>query len=72
MARSRTSSGQQNEKLWVDKKTIASDYGVSLRTVDEWMSSRAIPFRRFSSRLVRFNRSEVERALRVHDVKEVQ
>jgi excisionase family DNA binding protein len=54
------------------KKDIARRYGVSTRTVDTWIQQKKIPFRRFSSRCIRFDLAAVDRALSRFTVEEVE
>jgi excisionase family DNA binding protein len=54
------------------KKDIARRYGVSTRTVDTWIQQKKIPFRRFSSRCIRFDLAAVDRALSRFNVNEVE
>jgi excisionase family DNA binding protein len=52
------------EPLFVRKAELARLLGVSLRTVDDWLARRLIPYVAVSSRLHLFNVQEVEEALR--------
>lgn len=52
------------EPLFVRKPELARLLNVSLRTVDEWLARRLIPYVAVSSRLHLFNVQEVEEALR--------
>ena len=52
------------EPLFVRKAELARLLGVSLRTVDDWLARRLIPYVAVSSRLHLFNVHEVEEALR--------
>ena len=45
------------------KRELANALGVSPRTIDLWISSKKIPYRRFSERLIRFNLRNVMMAL---------
>jgi len=45
------------------KRELANALGVSPRTIDLWISSKKIPYTRFSERLVRFNLRNVMTAL---------
>jgi hypothetical protein len=53
------------------KRDIARRYGVSTRTVDTWIQQKKIPFRRLSSRCIRFDLTAVDCALSRFTVKEV-
>lgn len=50
---------------------IAIHFGVSLRTVDDWVAGRKIPFQRRSARMLRFKVADVQRALDKLNVREV-
>jgi len=52
------------EPRFVRKAELARVLGVSVRTVDEWLARRLIPYVAVSSRLHLFNVQEVEEALR--------
>ena len=52
------------EPRFVRKAELARVLGVSLRTVDDWLARRLIPYVAVSSRLHLFNVQEVEEALR--------
>jgi excisionase family DNA binding protein len=54
------------------KAEVARDQRVSIRTIDAWIHDRKIPFRKLSSRLLRFDLDEVQKALDRYTVKEVQ
>jgi len=53
-----------------DKRGIAKMCGVSLRTVENWVTSRKIPHLKLG-RLVRFRKAAVLRALERLEIKEV-
>lgn len=52
------------EPRFVRKAELARLLGVSLRTVDNWLALRTIPYVAVSPRLHLFNVQEVEEALR--------
>jgi excisionase family DNA binding protein len=52
------------EPRFVRKAELAPLLGVSVRTVDDWLARRLIPYVAVSSRLHLFNVQEVEEALR--------
>jgi excisionase family DNA binding protein len=52
------------------KQEVALAAGVSLRTVDNWMAQKRIPFIRLSARLIRFDLERVKAALARYEVKE--
>jgi excisionase family DNA binding protein len=54
------------------KRDIARRYGVSLRTVDRWVSDKLIPHIRFGNRCIRFRWPAVEKAVDRLMVREVQ
>lgn len=53
------------------KRELAVLFGVSQRTVDNWVAQKRIPRLRLSARLTRFNLARVEAALARFEVKEV-
>jgi excisionase family DNA binding protein len=53
-----------------DKRDIAKRYGVSLRTVDRWISERLIPYLDLGYRTKRFRWEDVEKAIDNLKVKE--
>jgi excisionase family DNA binding protein len=50
---------------------LAREYQISLRTVDNWIAQKKIPFFKLGARLVRFDLDAVARALDRYVVKEV-
>jgi excisionase family DNA binding protein len=54
------------------KSDVAREQRVSLRTVDQWMHDRKIPYKKLGPRLIRFNLDEVERALSRYVIEEVK
>ena len=54
-----------------NKAGVAIHFGVCRRTVDDWIASRKIPYQRRSSRMLRFNIAEVEKALSKLNVREL-
>ncbi len=55
----------------VKKPKIARRYDVSIRTVENWMRERRIPFVRVGLRGIRFDPNACDRALARFTVKEV-
>ena len=55
----------------VTKKTIAARYGVSIRTVNNWMRRRILPFTKMSSRMVRFDVEICDLVLKSHEYKSI-
>jgi excisionase family DNA binding protein len=55
---------------FTDKAGIADRYGVSHRTIDNWIRQRRIPYLK-CGRLVRFNIAKCDAALSRFEVKEV-
>jgi excisionase family DNA binding protein len=53
------------------KRDVAREAGVSLRTVDNWIAQKKIPYRKLSPRLIRFDLDAVARALERYTVKEI-
>jgi excisionase family DNA binding protein len=51
---------------------VARQYGISLRTVDTWISQKKIPFFRLGARLVRFDLDAVTKALDRYLIKEIK
>jgi hypothetical protein len=60
----------QSRRL-VTKKTIAARYGVSIRTVNNWMRRRILPYTKMSSRMVRFDVEVCDLVLKSHEYKSV-
>jgi excisionase family DNA binding protein len=57
--------------LYGDKPTMASRYEVSLRTIENWMRQRRLPFVK-CGRVVRFNIAKCDAALSRFEVKEAK
>jgi excisionase family DNA binding protein len=55
----------------VSRQEMAHVAGVSLRTIDNWIALRRIPFIRLSARLIRFNPDRVMAALARYEIQEV-
>ena len=55
----------------VDKFGVARTFGVSPRTIENWVAQRKIPFLRIGRRTMRFRIADVRRALDRKTVKEV-
>jgi excisionase family DNA binding protein len=60
-----------NSRKRATKRDVARENNVSIRTVDQWIAERKIPFVKISPRLVRFDLDAVDRALERYTVKEV-
>jgi len=56
----------------INKRQLAEAMKVSIRTVDNWISSKRIPFVRLSARCIRFHLPSVMVALRRYETKEVR
>jgi len=54
-----------------NKADLAQEQRVSIRTVDQWIANRKIPFRKLSPRMVRFDLDEVARALDRYTLREI-
>jgi hypothetical protein len=54
------------------KADVAREQGVCIRTVNQWMAERKIPFRKISPRVLRFDLDAVAHALDRYTVKEVK
>jgi excisionase family DNA binding protein len=67
-----TSVAADVSSVGAKKRDVARRYGVSTRTVDTWIQQKKIPFRRFSSRCIRFDLAAVDRALSRFSVEEVK
>jgi excisionase family DNA binding protein len=55
----------------LSKRELAPVLGVSVRTIDNWIAQRRIPYVRLSARLIRFDLERVKGALARYEVKEV-
>jgi excisionase family DNA binding protein len=55
----------------VDKRVVAADLHVGLRTIEKWVAERRIPFIRFGHRSLRFNLDSVRRAVARWETKEI-
>jgi hypothetical protein len=53
------------------KRDVAREYRVSVRTVDQWLHDRKIPYLKISPRVIRFDLDAVERALGRYSVQAV-
>ncbi len=54
-----------------NKRSVATAYGVSLRTVDNWVARKIIPSLKISPRLLRFDLDAVRVALAQYEVVEL-
>ncbi len=54
-------------KTLVTKKEVAKRYGVSTRTINSWMRRGLIPFKRISSKMIRFDIEQCDAALKTHE-----
>ena len=68
--RKKSSATALINSAFTDKLGISGRYGVSLRTVDNWMQERRIPYLK-CGRLVRFNVSRCDAALSRFEIREV-
>jgi excisionase family DNA binding protein len=55
----------------IRKKELANELKVSLRTIDNWIRQRRIPYLRLSPRLLLFDLRKVLSALEKYEVREV-
>jgi excisionase family DNA binding protein len=55
----------------LSKGELALTLGVSIRTIEEWMAQKRIPFLRLSSRFIKFNLERVNAALDRYEIQEV-
>jgi excisionase family DNA binding protein len=55
-----------------NKAELAQDQRVSIRTVDQWIHDKKIPYRKLARRMVRFDLDEVAKALDRFTVREIQ
>jgi excisionase family DNA binding protein len=62
---------QQLEQL-LDKKALAALCGVSVRTIDRWVSERRIPYLHLGRRCVRFRWPEVQAAFSRFKIVEIK
>jgi predicted site-specific integrase-resolvase len=65
------SSPISSEDSYTDRRGLAQEYGVSLRTVDNWVRRKIIPVVRITKRCLRFRRNAVRRALAKFEEREV-
>ena len=56
--------GPNTNKKKLNEKEAARHLGVSVRCVQNWRKEGKIPFYRISSRCIRYDLAEIERALR--------
>ena len=56
----------------VTKPELAHELNVSIRTVDQWIHDKKIPFKKLSPRLIRFDLDQVQWALDRYTIREVQ
>jgi hypothetical protein len=54
------------------KRDVAFEHGVSLRTVDTWISRHLIPYKKYGARLIRFDLDKVAAALDRFEIREVK
>ena len=55
----------------VSKKEIAARYGISVRSVNNWMRRRIIPYIKMSSRMVRFDVEICDVVLKSHEYRSI-
>ncbi len=58
--------------MWSTKGQIAERYAVSIRTIDNWMRDRKIPYVKLSERMVRFKIENCDEALQTLEVKAIE
>jgi excisionase family DNA binding protein len=70
-----SASGTNNSECFpkrlLSKRELAQVFGVSKRTIENWLAQKRIPQLRLSARLTRFSLPKVEAALARYEVKEV-
>jgi excisionase family DNA binding protein len=66
-----TNGSGQSGRHFLSKQELAFAVGVSVRSVDNWMAQKRIPFIRLSARLIRFDLERVKEALARYEIKEV-
>ena len=64
-------SGQSLGRHFLSKQELAFAVGVSVRSVDNWIAQKRIPYIRLSARLIRFDLNRVKAALARYEIKEV-
>jgi hypothetical protein len=65
-------SASETQIRYVNKPTIALRYGVCLRSIENWMRTKRIPYLRIGKRGVRFSPADCDRALARFVVEEVK
>ena len=60
-----TTENPTTDRIFADKKTLAERYGVSSRTISNWMSAGLLAFFK-NKRVVRFDIPACDAALRQH------
>ena len=65
------SDAESIPKRLLSKRELAAALGVSLRTIENWLSEKRIPQLRLSRRLTRFSLPRVEAALARYEVREI-
>jgi Flp pilus assembly protein protease CpaA len=60
-----TTENPTTDRIFADKKTLAERYGVSSRTISNWMSAGLLAFFKIK-RVVRFDIPACDAALRQH------
>jgi predicted DNA-binding transcriptional regulator AlpA len=58
-------------KRLLSKRELAAIFGVSQRTIENWLAEKRIPRLQLSARLQRFSLPKVEAALARYEIKEV-
>jgi excisionase family DNA binding protein len=61
----------QSEAPLVDKRVVAADLRVGLRTVERWVKAKKIPYIRIGHRMLRFRLDAVRAAIARWETKEV-
>jgi excisionase family DNA binding protein len=64
-------SEQSLGRHFLSKQELAFAVGVSVRSVDNWIAQKRIPYIRLSARLIRFDLNRVKAALARYEIKEV-
>ena len=67
----KVSTQSNHPKHLISKKELAGIVGVSVRSIENWMAQKRIPFLRLSPRMCKFNAERVLAALGRYEVREI-